>query len=224
MNVAWHITRARRLWGVDSHQYDDDDAIIDLNIRYHDIEDAITKLQEDFFWDDFYTITVIDQEEYTIPEDATKILWVSIKYSADDEYKTARLVDINNLDFDRDWYKLNQSSSDPIYHISDNSYFIYPVPSEAVSEWIKVTAIQKLPDLTLSSTEADIFAGKIDARYHSILDIGLLEDIYLWKQSPNEASLYGNKYEVEKSRIIKRLTRRYNWAIQVQNPNLKNYC
>ena len=132
-------------------------------------------------------------------------------------------MDIKNLPFEIDWYKRNQSSWDPIYHISDNSYFIYPAPSEAVVNGIKVIGIERLPDLTETSTEADIFAWKIPAKYHYLLDMSMLESIYMQRQMINEAVNARQRYELEKQSVARRLTRRYIWPVQVENPNLKHF-
>jgi hypothetical protein len=40
---------------------------------------------------------------------------------------------MNNLPKDLFWYKDKQSKSDPFYTISDNSFFIFPAPDEAVT-------------------------------------------------------------------------------------------
>jgi hypothetical protein len=59
MDVLSHINRARRLGYITAEQYPNSDAIVDLNVVYHDIEDKIVKLQEDFFWDFFVDDTVV---------------------------------------------------------------------------------------------------------------------------------------------------------------------
>jgi hypothetical protein len=91
MNAQDLVNRTRRLWYIDNSQYTDTQAIEDLNIIYHDIENTIiTEIWEDFFWDYFISDTVIWQSEYSLPTWITwdytslyKSLAISIKYDND---------------------------------------------------------------------------------------------------------------------------------------------
>lgn len=221
MTVLLHIDRARRLWGIDSINYNNTTAIEDFNIVYHRVERAIVKLQEDFFWQNFYLDdTVIGQSEYAIPTGATKILDIAVKYRADDDYIPARLTDIQNLDYDVEWYKKNQPTSQPFYHLSDNSYFVYPAFTSVLSDAVRVTAIQKLSDLTISNTSNEIFNGKITDDYHYILDLGLLEYIYAQRQMPNEAMKARNDFERELQILLDTLDERTPWYQESEMPNI----
>jgi hypothetical protein len=60
-----------------------------------------------------------------------KIENISIKYES--EYIKARPVNRQTLEYDLSWYEVNQSFADPIYFITNNSYFIYPAPLTAVT-------------------------------------------------------------------------------------------
>lgn len=228
MNVQQIIDRARRLAYVDSTQYINATALEDFNIVYHDIENEIVSLQEDFFWDIFKTdTTVINQTEYTLPADIwsgwtslNKNIWVSIKYKADWDYIKARRVNINNLENDLDWYAENQSEADPIYHISDNSYFVYPKPREAVVNWIKTYWIKNLADLLITDTE--LFKWKIPSKYFHIIALGMLEFIYQSRWMLNEANNAKQRYEIAKKELLDGLKHRDVQVIEVTMPNLSH--
>jgi hypothetical protein len=147
-------------------------ALEDANIIIHQIEDFITeKIWEWYFWDILSTsTTVIWQSEYTLPVISSwsfnwvpKIESISIKYQ--DEYIKAREVNRVNLDQDLSYYETAQSTYDPFYFIADNSYFIYPAPLTAITNWIKLYWIKSLADITASTDETLIFAWKIQPKY-----------------------------------------------------------
>jgi hypothetical protein len=136
---------------------------------------------------------------------------VALKYKEDQEYYTnATLTDIKNLPYNVDWYAKNQSIVQPLYHISDNSYFVYPAPTEAVENGIKTTVIRSLRDLTLNDTEEAIFGGKIAQKYHNLIDLGMLEYVFRQRGMLNEANEAKNRYDIESINTLKRLVRRYN--------------
>lgn len=232
MSVSNRIARARRLAGVDSNQYPDTDAIVDLNAVYHEIEDAIVAEQEDFFWDYFKSNTVVGQSEYSLPASTdmwadwsgtNKLLQLSIKYNTTDDYYTkVRRTDIYNMDREMEWYEENQPSSDPIYHISDNSYFVYPAPTTAVTNGIKGVIVKELRDLTTSDAASDIFNGKISPKYHSLIELGMLESIYGWQQKPNEAIKARNDFEKWLKNLTDRIGNRYEEPMESEMPNI-NY-
>jgi hypothetical protein len=60
-----------------------------------------------------------------------KIKGLSIKY--DTEFIKAKPETFGNLDKDLTWYETNQPKSEPFYIVSDNSFFVYPKPTEAVT-------------------------------------------------------------------------------------------
>lgn len=164
------VDQMRRIAKVDTSQYTDANALIDLNTLKDEFWSAIvTTVQEDYNWERWTTSSVALQSEYTLSTVAyntawTKILkWVAISYDWDTYtntswiiYKQARLVNPYTLNYDWDYYVENQSEEDPIYYVADNSFFIAPAPTTAVTNWIKLTWIRKIPDYTLTTTEADM--------------------------------------------------------------------
>lgn len=223
------VNRARRLWGVSSWQYSDANAIEDLNVIYHDLEnDIVTKIREDYFWDFFITDTVVWQSEYTLPQwiwewwtELEKWDWVFVDYW--DWFVKARRLSQNWLEKDDSYYKDYQSTTDPFYYIKDESLFVFPSPKEAVTWWLKMEWIKWLSDLTISSTEADVFNWKIPVKFHPVIALWMLEYIYQSRWMINEASNSMNIYALKKSEIIRQLQDRDYMPVEVQDINLSNF-
>lgn len=164
-------------WGLSTSQLPDATAVLYMNQWYHAVKRAIIDLKEDYFWDIIeLDATVADQNEYAIPtwlsgnfDKLDKTLRVSVKYGATWDYYPCEKVYPYQLDKDLDWYATNQSTTKPFFFIADNSYFIYPTPTEAVTDWLKVYGIKNLIDIDENTTEANIFGGKIHKEYFYII-------------------------------------------------------
>lgn len=232
MDVSALIARSRRLWKVDDYQYTNLQALEDLNIIYHDIENTIvTEVSEDFFWDYFVTDTVIWQEEYRLPKSLSwnytslyKSIQISIKYRNDfEEYKKAEKIYPYLLSRDLSDYKEWYSRSSPFYHISDDSFFIYPAPKESVNDWLKIYWIKNLKDLNLNSIEDDLFSWTIPTKFHYIISLWMLEFIYMAQNLTNEAINARARYERERSKLVEYLSDRQEWIIEREDWDLSYY-
>lgn len=133
------IASARRQFGVDSGNYPDATAVIDLNLVYDDFNaDIVSETNEDWFWNSIVTDSVVGQSEYRIEEAGTddKISTVDevfVKYGSSDQYQKARRIHPSELTKDRSYYESSQSVLDPIYFVQDQSVFVFPVADEAVT-------------------------------------------------------------------------------------------
>lgn len=225
------IDDAMTLWYVDTNQYPYTLWIRHFNWIYHDIENTIiTEVSEDFFWDYFTSDTVIWQEEYNLPTWLTwnytslyKSLAISVKYSNDTDYIKADRQYPYLLPQDLSHYKTNQPKSKPFYHISDKSYFIYPAPTEVVTNWIKIYWIKNLADLTISSTASDIFAWSIPTKFYNIISLWMLEFIYQARWMLWEANNARMRYLQERSKLVEYLSDRDDWVYEKQEPDLSYY-
>ena len=103
---------------------------------------------------------------------------MSIDYGASGDFVKAYKQDTDLLEEDVSYYAVNQPKTDPFYEIKDNSLFIYPTPTDDVSI-IRHSVANGLIDLTSSVTEANVFNGKIQAKYHYIIALGAREYGYL---------------------------------------------
>jgi hypothetical protein len=156
--------------------------------------------------------TVVWQCEYTLPTDftwnfdsANKIEWISIKYSSTTWFVPAREVNRQTTLQWKDLEELatSQSSADPIYFVADNSYFIFPAPQEAIAWGIKMYWIKSLADITASTTEADMFNGKIPTKYFYMLSDWMAQFILKSKWQKQEAQASKQIFENETLRSLK---------------------
>lgn len=179
------IAQMRRIAKVDTSQYSDANALIDLNTLKDEFWSAIvTTVNESYNWDRWTADTVALQSEYTLPAVAfdtawNKLLkWISMNYDSETYPETWELIyvkarEINPNTLDKDWYYYTeyQSEEDPIYFIADNSFFIAPAPRTAITWGIKLTWIKKIPDYELTTTEANM---KITVDQQNALVYGLV--------------------------------------------------
>jgi len=217
MTIQEIITRARSLCYTNTVQYSDTQAIEDFNIIYRNMCNSITQeVNEDFFWDIFKTDTVVWQSEYSLPTTVFKISEVSIKESG--EYKKAINTSLNSLPNDTDYYKINQSTTSPIYEIKDESIFIYPSPIEEITDWIKMRAIITPPLLPLWWTIL------IPDEYHYIIAQWMQGFIYKRRGKINEKNDAMIEYNWLKEEMLFTLSDRKNTPTNNSLPNLSFYA
>lgn len=230
MDASTIIAKARKQTWTDATNYTTANAVEDLNFVYQDIiSDIQTEVDEDYFWDEIKADWAQNQSEYSIIEiwtgatakKITKVNAVSIKYSSDWQYVPAKYINPQSLTKDKEWYKTNQPTTDPFYYISDDSFFVYPAPTSAVTDWLKLEVLYTPLDLTSTSTEDDI---KISPRFHKVIIAGMRALVFEARMLINEATDAQNKYEVAKTNMIAQLKGRNQWIVQVQDPNLNSYC
>lgn len=196
------ISYLRSTTATDSINYTTADCVVDLNSSYHEIEDRIVKIVwEKYFWNRLDTTGVNTQSEYTFSSSTSgnlqwinKTYWVSIDYGGTGDFVKAIKQDSDLLDKDSSYYEINQSKQNPFYEIKDNSLFIYPAPTDGVSI-IRHSVANGLIDLTSTTTEANIFNGKIQSKYHYIIALGAREYGFLRRNLQNEAQLAEAKFQ-----------------------------
>lgn len=165
----------------------------------------VTAVGEDFGWQQWTTSSIAGQSEYPTLEVASdragtkKIEAVYVAYNNDTyattsklQYTKCQLVTRTSLEREWEWYEANQPTTTPLYIIADNSIFIAPVPTITISTGIKLTGIQKIPDYTSTTTEANMI---ITSEYSYILVQGLLPYIYRYQAKINEANAETAEYE-----------------------------
>ena len=230
MNTRQIVDRALRLTHTNTLDYNDVQAMEDVNFAYQELVDDIENgVDEYFFWDLWLTDTVVDQSEYVVEKlwiapddlDIRKINKFLIKYSTNDTFYTlARFLNPSSLTRDTEWYKVNQPSSDPFWYIQDNSIFIYPAPTTVVTEGIKLECIHAPADLTISSTSDDI---EIPTQFHKVISTGLKQYIYQSQGKLNEQQLAIQDFEREKAKMVSFLKERYDEPVVSVMPNLTIY-
>lgn len=179
MNIAQIIARARRVAKYQVSNLSDTGALELLNVIKDEFwAEIVSRLEEDYNWEEWKASSVAGQAEYTLPpltstSDGTKALkTVAIAYGTEVysdgglKYEKASLVNASSLSRDWDFYENTQSQLNPIYYVSDNSIFIAPKPTVAVTNGIKMTGVRKIPDYALNTLEQDV---KIPVDFHRVL-------------------------------------------------------
>lgn len=143
--------------------------------------------------------------------DVLRISWVT------NEYYPAFETTLSNFDYDEQYYKDNRLTKRPMYRFYNDSVMIYPVPTEYVANWIKLEWIYNLPDLTTSSTEADI---KIPKQYHDVLIYWLRRKAYEHREMFNEAWAAYAMYIQLREQMINKMDWRDRSPLEERLPNL----
>lgn len=210
------INRARRLCYTNSVQYNDTQALEDLNIIYNDIcNSIIQEVNEWFFWDIFKTDTVVWQSEYTFPNNVLKVEEIYINYW--DWYVKAINKELISLTKDAWYYEEYESKTSPFYEIKDWSIFIYPTATEITTDWVKMRAIITPVDVTISDTVV------IPTEYHYIISEWMKQFIYQSRGKTNEKNDAELEYKNKKEDMLFQLTDRRNTPTNWLLPNLSYY-
>lgn len=227
MDVQSLIDRRRRLTYTTSTQYTNTQALEDLNEVYKDLITTITnEINEDYFYENYTADTVVGQNEYSFVLPTSTVTWMDklkelyIKYSSTGDYKKCSYVWESTMEKPFDFYKTNQSAENPIFYIADKSLFIFPTPTEAVTNWLKISVTTMPIDLLITDTEDKI---KIERQYHNTLWLWLDQYIYIQKwmiqESNNAAILYNNS----KAELIRKMGERDLSPLETHIPDLSYY-
>lgn len=219
-----------RTW-VDTNQYSQAQFLLDINEAKDEFWTVIaTKLANMRNYEEWATDTTL-LSEYGIPTVASDTAWakiideVSINYTWDTYtetwlpiYKKAREVSIHTLPYEWNYYVENQSINDPIYHISDDSIFIAPTFRTAwLSDRIKLKWIRKIPDYTISTTEAQM---RLPVDFQRLLIWAVIPFALMAKRVDDWQVIKAqNDYEAKKLQAIQNLSMRREWPTTFEYPN-----
>jgi len=226
------ITRARRLYNVNTTQYSDADALADLNeLKNNFLSALINAVEEDWNWDKWTADTVALQGEYTLPlmgastAGAKQIKQVSISYDwltyeniGTKIYYPATLKNPNTLENHWSWYEENQSKNFPIYYIADDSLFIAPIPlsGEAGADYLELRGIKSIPDYTTNTTEAEmVFPLDVQQLFVQGMEPYAMRTKWMDRNEVNAAIA---EYERLQTKKIKEMTTRYETAMYMEYP------
>ncbi len=197
------------------------------------INDIVTYVKEDFFWDFVRTDSVIWQSELDIrkiqadivqdlPElDIKKVNKLFVKYDIDDEFYTrAKYRPPDFLEDDLDFYSENQSESSPFFYNQNTSVFIYPAPTQVIENAFKMMVIYQPAKLTIDSSEDDV---KIQKDKHSVFSLWIQEYIFKSQNKTNDAINARNEFNLAKWRLITYLKSKVNQPKEKTKTNLDDY-
>lgn len=202
-------------------------------LRYYNdgrdvVIDSIIEEKEDYFYNEIRANLVSWQREYTIPKRGDldedwnpmdwlkKIKWISVKFkSTDTDFTKLDGRVMENLDYDLLSY---DETTHPFYVTSDNSNFIYPTPTENITHGMIIYWIMYPQLLTLSSEET------LPDNIKKVILLYVAERFFTSQKLYNEATIAGNKFQVELSRILTTLSGRNQWPKTITTPNLNNFA
>lgn len=234
MDAASIFTMAREMaWDVSATNPKFTDAALlkYANLVRHEIENAIiSRVDEDFFYRKFTVDTVANQSEYSFQTSTAlqigmkKILSCGIKYTSEDTYfknikpsNTVSKIDyIDNL-------AANQSYSDAFFTLKNSSLFIYPAPTEAVTNWLTVEAIVTLLDIAADSIESLIFPNSELRDYHYIIALGIVPYIHRILKQYNDVQVAKNEYLQAIEKMITEVGERWDSITEWHSPSWREY-
>ena len=202
-----------------------------VGIRYYNdgrdiLIDKIIEEKEDYFYNEIKADLTNWQREYTIPKRGDldtlwnpidwlkKIKWISVKFkSTDTDYTKLDCSVMENLDYDLLSYDETVS---PFYITSDNSNFLYPTPTEDITDGMIIYGIMYPKLLTLSDNET-----LSDSIKKTIL-LHVAERFFYSQRLYNEATTAGNRFQAELIRVANTLSWRNQWPKTITTPSL-NY-
>jgi len=200
-----------------------------VNKRRNFVISKLQILNEDFFRDTKKTNLIAEQNEYNLPTSTSADGWylslkrVEIKYKSTDEYREVVPSDtLSTLKYDgADYISANQAN--PFYEIKDGSIFIYPTPSEAITDGLVIRNTQNLPDITVASTEWDFFGQRTELRtFVQLIADGLIADLYGKSRQYDDKAIAEQDFVNHLSLMIKTVSNRGNNIITDQMPDLSH--
>lgn len=134
------------------------------------------------------------------------------------EYVKGKNVSTASMNLDENTYRNDQPVQMPMYKISDNSIWLYPVATEYVANGMKIYTIRDQIDLTISSTESDI---RLPRQYQNIIAHGMVPRIYQRRGMINEKNDSEVAYDNKKDEMMKELSNRNVSPLEASLPPLK---
>lgn len=181
-----------RFWtATNSTSYSDNDLKRNLNRWYHElVTDAILSMDAWDFQGDIATAsTVANQQEYTFPTNLLKIKRIEVTYDGSTWVRVLPMdvqdpltpignqADVNN----------NFSTSNPFYDTHDDSIFLYPIPTSAVSAGLKIWYEKEVTELSAVDDEP-----ALPENFHRLISIGAAYDYSILKGLPVANQLLQN--------------------------------
>lgn len=166
---------ARFLTNTNTTTYTNADLDAALNRYYHQFVNEILAAMDDWdFQGDIATASMVaNQQEYVLPTDILKIKKVMVSYDGTNWYK-AKSFDVSETDSAlATQTDINNAfeTTEPYVDYFDNSMFLYPVPTAASTNGIKIYYEKEATELS-SATDEPVIAEA----YHRGLAYGAAKD------------------------------------------------
>lgn len=208
---------------------DYNDALVYVKKRRNFVVSRLQMDNEDFFWDTKKANLGALQNEYTLPV-STPADWgylslkrVEVKYKSSDTY---RRVDPGNAlptlsNASADYIGITQSNQ--FYEIKDGSMFLYPTPTEAVTDGLVIRVTENLPDITVASIENDFFGQRSELRnFVQVIADWLVADLYGKSRQYDDKAIAEQDFSSHLMLMMKTVSNRGNSIITAQEPDLSH--
>ena len=213
-------------WYSTDMQISDSDFLIYLNIERNKLASTIKNdVKNDFFYEKFTTDIVANQNEYSFEKSLPSQEWIerilSVEIKQNDQWK--RLIYWDNTNYDIPLDKL-QVYDYWMYDIKDSSIFIYPTPTESVTDWLIAQVLTTLKDVTINSPEDDILWWHSELRWqHYILWIWVRKHVFQAKALYQEKDKAIEEYNYEIQKMVSSLRWRYASSLTLERNDLSYY-
>jgi len=166
----------RFLTNTNSTTYTDNEVDASINVYYLQFINEILESMDDwdFQGENATADLVASQQEYVFPTDILKIKRIEVSYDGTN-WALANWFDINQRGKATDTTSISQDfdTSSPFVDMYDNSLFLYPIPTEAVTAGLKIW-YEKEPELLSNATDEPIIAQA----YQKGLSYGAAKDYF----------------------------------------------
>lgn len=147
-------------------------------------EDIRKKVDGEYFTYTYTANIVEDESKYLLPQaDSTtpwvlKIIEVAILEKSTDEFFTPIYErGTKHVDWFTDYEAENATA--PYYDKRNGYLYLYPTPTENITDWLKILASVTLPDLETTTVEANIFPNHQQLRqFRNVIVSWLMTQIY----------------------------------------------
>lgn len=197
----------RFLTNTNTTTYTNADLDASLNSYYDIMVGEILDSMDEWDFQGEYATTdlVASQQEYSLPTDILKIKRVEITYDGTTWYE-ALPEDLNEKQYDSGSVSRindNYDQSEPKYDLMDNSLFLKPVPTTAVTAGLKIWYEKNVTHLSAVTDEPNIARP-----FHKALAYGAAID---WLDKYAEVGTNQNKSQLYEAKLEKMISRMKNF-------------
>jgi len=147
------------LLDTDANSYPNDDKKRNINKWYQKVHGYILNSMDEWDFNSQIATTslVANQQEYRFPTSILKIKRVEITYDGTNWYK-AEPMDLAERGSVSDSTTVNNDfdTTEPFYDTTDNSLFLYPIPTAASSSGLKIWYEEEITELSATTDEPNI--------------------------------------------------------------------
>jgi len=110
-----------------------------------------------------------------------------------------------------------------MYQLKNGSIYIYPTPTENIADGLMVEWFVNLPDVTVTSTEEDIFGENTELRnFTQVIAEGLCADLYKRSRQYDDKSIAEADYRQSLNEHMRTIANRGNSVVIQEDADLSS--